>query len=263
MYFAGIDVGSATTKVMVIDAERNELGHAILPSGGRLAQAAENALAKALESAGLTADDLAAIVSTGYGRESVENRTKSVTEITCHARGVSAHYPEARLVIDIGGQDSKAISLADNGTVRDFVMNDKCAAGTGRFLEVMSRTLEVGLEEMGQASIEADGSAKIPSTCTVFAESEVVSLLAQGETLPRIFAGICTSVSERVKSLAARVGIQPEVVMTGGVAKNIGVVKSMERALGLEITVPKEPQITGALGAALIACATCADKAKR
>jgi len=256
MYFAGVDVGSATTKALIVDEQGRELSHAIRPSGGRLSAAAESVLAAALDTAGISRDRLRALISTGYGRESVEGRTKTVTEITCHARGVSAQKADARTVIDIGGQDSKAISLAENGSVRNFGMNDKCAAGTGRFLEVMARTLGVGLDEMGRMALEADRPAKISSTCTVFAESEVVSLLAQDEDLSHIFLGICNAIAERVKSLAVRVGIHPEVVMTGGVAKNIGVVKSMERAIGMPVSVPDEPQLVGALGAALIACET-------
>ena len=250
MYFAGVDVGSATTKAVIVDGQGRQLSRTIVPSGGRLSAAAETVLADALDTAGISRDQIRALISTGYGRESVEGRTKTVTEITCHARGVSIRNADARTVIDIGGQDSKAISLADNGAVRNFGMNDKCAAGTGRFLEVMARTLGVGLDEMGRLALEADRPAQISSTCTVFAESEVVSLLAQDEDLPRIFLGICKAIAERVKSLAVRVGIRPEVVMTGGVAKNI------EQALGMPVTVPDEPQLVGALGAALIACET-------
>jgi len=256
MYFAGVDVGSATTKAVIIDEQGRELGRTIVPSGGKLISAAETVLAGALDAAGISRDQIRALISTGYGRESVVSRTKTVTEITCHARGVSTQNADARTVIDIGGQDSKAISLADNGTVRNFGMNDKCAAGTGRFLEVMARTLEVGLDEMGRFALEADRPAKISSTCTVFAESEVVSLLAQNEKLSRILLGICNSIAERVKSLAVRVGVRREVVMTGGVAKNIGVVRSMEHAIGMPVSVPDEPQLVGALGAALIACET-------
>jgi len=155
-------------------------------------------------------------VATGYGRESVANKTKSVTEITCHAKGAHVLYPDARSVIDIGGQDSKAISLDAMGAVRKFEMNDKCAAGTGRFLEVMARTLEVPLAEIGPRALAADTPAKISSTCTVFAESEVISLLAQGQTVERILAGLCLAISQRVTSLASRAGMAPRVIMTGG-----------------------------------------------
>jgi len=253
MCFVGIDVGSATTKAVIIGEDGRELGHTIIASGGRLAAASDRALQETLLQTGITRDRIKALISTGYGRESVENRTRTVTEITCHARGASSLNSDARTVIDIGGQDSKVISLADDGSVHNFGMNDKCAAGTGRFLEVMARTLEVDIEKMGTVALEADRPAKISSTCTVFAESEVVSLLAQDEELPPIFLGICNAIAERVKSLAVRVGIRPEVVMTGGVAKNIGVVSSVEKSIGLPVSVPDEPQTVGALGAALIA----------
>jgi predicted CoA-substrate-specific enzyme activase len=253
MYFAGVDVGSATTKAVIVDDDSRTVGHALFPSGSNLAAAATKALGAAIEEARISPDQVSTVISTGYGRESVKGNAKTVTEITCHARGVSSQNSAARLVIDIGGQDSKAIALGADGTVQNFGMNDKCAAGTGRFLEVMARVLEIDLTEIGDLALTADAPAKISSTCTVFAESEVVSLLAQGESLPRILAGICNSIAERVKSMASRVGIHPEVVMTGGVALNIGVVKSIERVFGHPVSVPDEPQMTGALGAALIA----------
>jgi len=262
MYFAGVDVGSATTKAIVVDEGGGTTGHSLFPSGANLAAAAQKALNTAIDGAGISRDQISAVISTGYGRENVEGITKTVTEITCHARGVSTANSAARLVIDIGGQDSKAIALGAGGSVQNFAMNDKCAAGTGRFIEVMAGVLGVELSQIGKVALTADAPARISSTCTVFAESEVVSLLAQGESLPRILAGICNSIAERVKSMATRVGIHPEVVMTGGVALNIGVVKSMERVIGLAVSVPDEPQMTGALGAALIARELRAD-AKR
>jgi len=251
--FAGVDVGSATTKAVLIDEHAVALAHTLLPSGGRLAEAAERVLAKVLDQAGAVAVDVAAVVATGYGRDCVPARTKSVTEITCHARGAHALHPAVRSVIDIGGQDSKAIALDANGMVRRFEMNDKCAAGTGRFLDVMARTLDVALDEIGPVALTAERPASISSTCTVFAESEVVSLLAQGETVPHILSGLCLAITHRINSLASRVGMAPEVMMTGGVAKNVAVVKGIEQAIGLPVTVPDEPQIVGALGAALLA----------
>jgi len=252
-YFAGVDVGAVSTKAAIVDSGGILAGFVIVPSGVNPSGTAEKVYVAALDGAGVSDDTVTAIVSTGYGRESVERRTKSVTEITCHARGASTLFPESRLVIDIGGQDSKAIGLGSNGSVKNFEMNDKCAAGTGRFLEVMARTLEVRLEEIGAIALSANEPAAISSTCTVFAESEVVSLLTQGKDVPSILAGLCISVAERVRVLAAKAGIQPEVTMTGGVAKNAGVVKSLETVLGLPINVPDEPQIVGAFGAALIA----------
>ena len=253
LYFAGVDVGSATTKAVLVDAEGLITAYTILRSGGNLSAAAVRALDSVFEQAGLPRDAASAIVATGYGRENVAERSRAVTEITCHARGAHALDPEVRSVIDIGGQDSKAIALDVRGMVRKFEMNDKCAAGTGRFLEVMARTLEVDLNDIGPMALRADRASKISSTCTVFAESEVVSLLAQGESVARILAGLCQAITQRVNSLASRVGMSPKVMMTGGVAKNAGVLRGLEGALGMPVTVPEEPQITGALGAALLA----------
>ncbi|HNR31262.1 MAG TPA: acyl-CoA dehydratase activase [Candidatus Hydrogenedentes bacterium] len=253
LLFAGVDVGSATTKAVLVDVKGRVVAHTVIPSGGKLAAAATVVLERVLGEARVTMENVAALVSTGYGRESVSGRTKAVTEITCHARGAHTLNPAVRSVIDIGGQDSKAIALDERGGVRRFEMNDKCAAGTGRFLEVMARTLQVGLDEIGPLALSAESPARISSTCTVFAESEVISLLAQDESIPSILAGLCTAIAQRVNSLAARVGMMPEVMMTGGVAKNVGVVRGLEQAVGLPLITPEEPQIVGALGAALIA----------
>lgn len=251
--FAGVDVGSATAKAVLVNDEGVMLAHAVLPSGGNLAAAADAVVAKALADAGLTRDAIAMLVSTGYGRENVPGRAKAITEISCHARGAHALNPEVRAVIDIGGQDSKAIALDAKGMVKKFEMNDKCAAGTGRFLEVMARTLDVDLAAIGPLALSADAPARISSTCTVFAESEVISLLAKGESVPRILAGLCAAITQRVYAIAARVGMAPVLMMTGGVAKNSGVVRGIEQAAGIPIVIPEEPQITGALGAALYA----------
>ena len=193
------------------------------------------------------------VVATGYGRIAVPFASKKVTEITCHARGAYHLFPQTRTVIDIGGQDSKVIRLGKDGRVVDFVMNDKCAAGTGRFLEVMARALEVSLEDMGRLSDLARERLTISSMCTVFAESEVVSLIAEGHPKEDIIRGLHDAVSERVAGMAERVGLENGVTMTGGVAKNAGVVRSLEERLGVKISRPEEPQIVGALGAALIA----------
>ncbi|HOZ47231.1 MAG TPA: acyl-CoA dehydratase activase [Candidatus Hydrogenedentes bacterium] len=253
MLHAGIDVGSANTKAVLVDDEAVLKGRAIMPSGVGLVASARQALADAIKEAGSTPENVATIIGTGYGREIVPNKTKAITEITCHARGAVALFADTRFVIDIGGQDSKAIALGPNGAVTGFEMNDKCAAGTGRFLEVMARALEVGLDRMAEAALSAKRPATISSTCTVFAESEVVSLLAQGEEPAAILAGLCQAVAERVHGLAARVGVRREVTMTGGVARNAAVVRAMERILGFDVNVPEDPLIVGALGAALIA----------
>jgi predicted CoA-substrate-specific enzyme activase len=196
---------------------------------------------------------MAAVVSTGYGRRRVEGRAAAVTEITCHARGISYLLPHTRVLVDIGGQDSKAILFDDSGAVADFAMNDKCAAGTGRFLEVMARALEVDLDAFGALSLKADRPAAISSLCTVFAESEVISLIAKGERRENIIAGIHQSIGARVITMAKRVGIKAPLMMTGGVAKNIGVVKALEENAGLAVRVSPQAQVNGAIGAALIA----------
>ncbi len=211
------------------------------------------AYGQALESAGLTADDVANVVATGYGRASTDFASKTVTEITCHAIGARRLFAEARTVIDIGGQDSKVIKLADDGRVEDFAMNDKCAAGTGRFLEVMARSLDTDLASLGRLSGLSTEDVRISSTCTVFAESEVVALVAKGAAKEDIIRGLHRSVSERIYAMVTRLRAQPPFVMTGGVAKNSGVIAALEERLGGKLLVPNEPQIVGALGAAIAA----------
>ena len=206
-----------------------------------------------LESLKLSRNDIQGIVSTGYGRNSVSFANKAITEITCHAAGAYFINPEIRSVIDIGGQDSKVILLSDNGRVSDFAMNDKCAAGTGRFLEVMARALEIELEHFGEMSLESQAPSQISSLCTVFAESEVISLIAKGERRENIVAGIHDAIGARVASMAKRVKIVPPVMMTGGVAKNTGLVKALEKRLMQKILIAESAQVVGAIGAALLA----------
>lgn len=256
VYFAGIDVGSANAKCVIVGPDGDMAGYDVVPSGVGLVTAAGQVLDNALDKSGVSRNNIDSIFSTGYGRELVENKDRAVTEITCHGRGAVHLFPKTRLVIDIGGQDSKAIAMGDNGAVSAFEMNDKCAAGTGRFLDVMSRALEIELDRMGDVAMEAESAATVSSTCTVFAETEVVSLLAQGESPASIVAGLCNAVAQRVHGLAVRVGIQPELTMTGGVSKNPAVVHAMEKILGMKANVPDEPLIAGALGAALLARST-------
>ncbi len=248
----GIDVGSVSAEALIL---RNGkiLAYSILGTGANSRKAAEKALEEALEKAGISRDELGPIVATGYGRISVDFALRQVTEISCYARGINFLYPEVRMVIDIGGQDSKAILVGKNGRVLDFVMNDKCAAGTGRFLEVMARVMEVKVDELGEISLRSNNPAEISSTCTVFAESEVVSLIAKGIPVEDIAAGIHRAIARRVGAMARRIGITPPVAFAGGVAKNVGVVKALEEELGVKLIVPEEPQIIGALGAALLA----------
>ncbi len=252
MAVAGVDAGSAATKAVIVENHK-AIAHAIVPTGANGRNASVNALEKALVNAKLTRGDLKNIVSTGYGRRNVGFAENAVTEITAHAKGAKALFSSAMTIIDIGGQDSKVISLDEEGRINNFVMNDKCAAGTGRFLEVMARTLEVSLEDLGALSLSAGKPAKISSMCTVFAESEVVSLIAQGEKREAIIAGLHEAISKRIAGMVKQVGLRREVVFTGGVAKNVGMKASLERVLGLNINIPAEPQIIGAFGAALIA----------
>jgi len=252
MITIGIDVGSITAKAAVVK-DGDLLGDRVILTGYNARNAGQTIFENIIRDLGLKPSSIAKIIATGYGRKSVTVADKSVTEITCHALG--AHYlnPAVRSVIDIGGQDSKAIALDDTGGVRDFAMNDKCAAGTGRFLEVMARALEVDLDDFGNFSLQADHPAKISSLCTVFAESEVISLISKGERRANIIAGIHDSIAVRVVAMANRVGIKKPVMMTGGVAKNIGVVKALEKKIGDKIEVSAKAQVTGAIGAALLA----------
>ena len=252
-YFAGIDIGSLTCDAVIIDETPRILSSAIVLTGARSRNAIESAYNQAIEAAGLNGGKVSGLVSTGYGREQVEGRQKSITEISCHAKGAFFLFPKTSLILDIGGQDSKTIRVSEEGHVMDFAMNDKCAAGTGRFFEVMARALEIDLDDMGALAARSTKSLSISSMCTVFAESEVVSLVARGEKVKDIVAGLCKAVAERTRALAHRVGISPEVTMTGGVAKNLGVVRALEELLGHKFNIPDEPQIVGALGAALYA----------
>lgn len=252
MFVVGIDIGSLSAEAVVLRDEEIA-GYSILPTGADSRLAAEKALTLALERAGCSLREVVFAVATGYGRVSVPFADLQVTEITCHARGATQLYPDTRTVIDIGGQDSKVIRLDDGGAVVDFAMNDKCAAGTGRFLEVMARALEAGVDDLAALAGQARQAAQISSLCTVFAESEVVALIGQGAPRAEIARGLLESVADRTAGLVSRVGLQPEVTMTGGVGKNAGVVSALTARLGVPIRVPPEPQIVGALGAALIA----------
>jgi predicted CoA-substrate-specific enzyme activase len=202
---------------------------------------------------GLASAAVVRIVATGYGRKSVTMADRTVTEIMCHAAGARYLDPSIRSLIDIGGQDSKAVVMDENGRVTNFTMNDKCAAGTGRFLEVMARALEADLDEFGALSLRAEQPAKISSLCTVFAESEVISLIAKGETRENIIAGIHEAIASRVSAMANRIGLIAPILMTGGVARNIGVVRALEKVIGMAVAVSPRAQVAGAIGAACLA----------
>lgn len=251
-YVMGVDSGSTSTDVVIMDADKHIVATAIVPTGARAADAAARAMDEALSQAGIAASDVALHVSTGYGRDNIEGMDSSVTEITCHARG--AHYlaPDARSVIDIGGQDSKVIHLNANGSVAGFVMNDKCAAGTGRFMEAMARVLEMDLDEFCRRGLEWRHEVRITSMCTVFAESEVVSLVAANTPTPDVIHGLDVSVARKTATLASRVGAEPPYLMTGGVAQNEGVVRALSEVLKAPVATHEDSQLCGAIGAALI-----------
>ena len=252
-YFAGIDSGSATTDVVILDQDKKIVSKVILPTGAGASNGAQRALDQALQQAGLTPADLTATVTTGYGRGVIQAGDKSVTEITCHAKGAHFLNPAVRTVIDIGGQDSKVIAIAPDGSVTNFVMNDKCAAGTGRFLEMMARTLELSLEEISTVGLQWKEEITISSMCTVFADSEVVSLVAQNKALPDIVHGLNQSVASRAAALYRRAGGTGPCMMTGGVSRNRGVVEAIQDKLGQPLYIHPDAQLCGALGAALFA----------
>jgi predicted CoA-substrate-specific enzyme activase len=250
----GIDIGSITTKAAVM---KNGLilGTRVDFTGYNIGKIWRRIVDELLAETGISFSSIDKIVSTGYGRNGVDAAHKAITEITCHAAGVHFCAPHIRSIIDIGGQDSKSIVLDESGKVRDFAMNDKCAAGTGRFLEVMARALQVDLEKFGEISLQADNPGRISSLCTVFAESEVISLISRGESRENIIAGIHESIATRISAMANRIGVRPPLMMTGGVAKNIGVVKALENKLGIAIEVIESAQVMGSIGAAVLATA--------
>lgn len=252
MPFGGIDIGSTMTKVVIADEDEKMMASHIGPTGAEHRHLALKVMDETIRKAGLSFEQLDFIVATGYGRINVPFADKQITEITCHARGIRALFPSARIVIDIGGQDSKGIKLDAEGKVANFVMNDKCAAGTGRFLEVISETLGVNLTDMGALSLTAKGFVQISNMCTVFAEHEVTSRLAEGAGVAEIVAGLHEAIAGRVVNMTRHLGIEKDVVVTGGGAKNIGLVKAIEGKVGFPVLTPPEPFITGALGAALI-----------
>ncbi len=251
--FAGVDIGSNTTKACVVDESGEILAYSLVKTGAFVREAGKRALDECLRKLGRP--KLEYIVATGYGRNlaAEDFADEKVTEITCHAVGARKIFPDCRTVIDVGGQDSKAIAIDDSGRVVNFAMNDKCSAGTGKFLEVMADTLGLTLEELSAICFESESYVEITSVCTVFAESEVISLLSEGKDVRDIVTGVCKAISRRIAGIVKQVGVREKVVMTGGVAKNLGVVKALEEELNVKIYLPENPQIVGAYGAALIA----------
>lgn len=252
-FVAGIDSGSTSTNVVIMDENKKIISSSIVKTGPKCSIGAEQAMEVALEEAKLKKEDILFTVATGYGRVSIEYGNEDITEITCHAKGAHFLNPDVRTIIDIGGQDSKAIKIDENGNVKDFVMNDKCAAGTGRFLEVMAKGLEISIEEMSKKGLDWNEMINISSMCSVFAESEVISLIAENKEISDIIHGLNEAIASRTVALVNRIGKNPTYMMTGGVAKNRGVVEAIERKIGSKIYIWNEPQICGAIGAALIA----------
>jgi predicted CoA-substrate-specific enzyme activase len=252
LYFAGVDIGSTMTKIVLTDTDGRVLSAIKGPTGPEHRQLANEVMKTALEQAGLQLKDISYVVATGYGRFNVPFADRQITELSCHAKGVSSLFPNVRTAIDIGGQDAKCLKI-HNGKLIDFVMNDKCAAGTGRFLEVIAATLNIRLDDLGDIALKSTKKIQISNFCTIFAQQEVVSRLSEGEKLEDVIAGLHDALASRVAALARRLKIEPDVVLTGGVAKNIGMVKAMKENLGCELLVPEDPLITGAMGAAILA----------
>jgi (R)-2-hydroxyacyl-CoA dehydratese activating ATPase len=252
MYFAGIDIGSTMTKVVLVDGKGLTVSVVKGPTGPEHRRLADEVMRQALNFAGVNLQDVLYVVSTGYGRVNVPFADRQITELTCHSRGVFSLFPNVRTAIDIGGQDAKAMKIRA-GKLVDFAMNDKCAAGTGRFLEIMAATLGISLEEMGALAARATKKIAMSSLCTIFAQQEVISSLSDGAPVEDILSGLNEALVTRVAALAQRMRIEPDVVLTGGVAKNQGIVKAMKDVLKCEILVPEDPILTGALGAALLA----------
>jgi (R)-2-hydroxyacyl-CoA dehydratese activating ATPase len=249
---AGLDIGAGTTKAVIL-IERKVVSYSVLPTGADSVEATRKALEKALKNADISFNEIDQICATGYSRNIIPFANKTRTEIMCHAKGAIYLIPQVRTVIDIGCQDSKAISLDERGLVANFAMNDKCAAGTGRFIEVIAHVLGLTIEEVGPVALTSKNYCEISSTCTVFAETEIITQRAQGRSREDLLAGALNSIAKRVSIMASGLGVVEKVAFTGGVAKNIGVKRALEETLGVDIIIPQEPQIVGALGAAIFA----------
>ena len=253
MMFGGIDAGSRSIKVVLFEPQEGRVvGRAIADQGLDQIRLAEEVFCRALSKAGCDRSEVVALVATGYGRKAIPFADTTITEITCHARGVHHLAPAARTIIEIGGQDSKVINLEEGGRVRDFSMNDRCAAGTGRFLEMVAQRLGVSWEALAELSRQSTRPATISNMCVVFAETEIIGLLAEGVPVPDVVAGVQNAIATRVTALAGR-SFLPPVCFTGGVALQPGMAQAMAESLGHRLTVVPQPQFTGALGAALLA----------
>jgi predicted CoA-substrate-specific enzyme activase len=254
--FAGIDIGSVTTKAVILDQEDKIRAFSYIPTSADQKKSGEDILSQALEKTGESRTGIKFIVSTGYGRRALASSNDVSPEIICHAVGTRFMFPDVRTIIDIGGQDSKIIVLDEKGNISKFEMNDKCAAGTGRFLEVLSeRILNISIEELGEISLKSRNPSILSSVCTIFAESEVISYLSENRSKEDIAAGLHRSIAKRVIGMgtAGSIDFKEPVIFSGGVARNVGVIRSVEEVLGKKVTIPEDPQITAALGAAVLA----------
>lgn len=252
-YGAGVDVGSTQTKAAIIDESGEIVGRALIDTGANVVAAAQNAFAEAMRNARIEEPEVEYVVGTGYGRYRVTFGNTQVTEISCHGRGAVHMFPGTRTVLDMGGQDTKAIRINESGEILDFCMNDKCAAGTGRFLGAASAALDIPLSRLGPLALKGERSVRISTTCTVFAESEVLSWLGKGKKIEDILLGVHLSIASRSIALLRRVGIEEEVTFTGGVARNAGMIEVLNRGLGLKVNVSDDSHFMGAVGASLFA----------
>jgi predicted CoA-substrate-specific enzyme activase len=252
IYTMGIDVGSTASKGLILKDGKEIVASSVVDVGAGTS-GPKRAITKVLEAAGLEIDDIDFVTATGYGRNSLEEADFQMSELSCHAKGAYFLFPKVHTIIDIGGQDAKALKIGENGVLENFVMNDKCAAGTGRFLDVIARVLEVDISDLEKLDEQSTETVTISSTCTVFAESEVISQLAEGKKIEDIVKGIHTAIASRVGSLAKRVGVKDDVIMTGGVALNKGMIRALERSIGHKIKTSEYCQLNGALGASIFA----------
>lgn len=248
-YAAGVDVGSTQTKCVIIDEQRRIAARALIETGANVTRAAERAFEAALASAEIDRKQIMCVVGTGYGRFKVTFGDLQITEISCHAKGACSVFPRTRTVIDMGGQDAKGIKVQD-GEVLDFVMNDKCAAGTGRFLATAAEALAVPLGDLGGLALQAKNPVRLSTVCTVFVESDIMAYLAQGKKVPDILGGIHAAIAARTVALVRRVGLEPEITFTGGVSRNLGMVRALEEKFGVRLNVCDDSHYMGAIGAA-------------
>jgi len=252
-YASGVDVGSTQTKAIIIDENSQIVGRSLLDTGANVIKAAESAYFEALKEGDIDEEQVEYVIGTGYGRYRVTFGNSQVTEISCHGRGAVHLFPNTRTVVDMGGQDTKAISVNEKGEITDFCMNDKCAAGTGRFLGAAAAALDIPLDELGPVSLQSQRPIKISTTCTVFAESEVLAWIGKGKKIEDILWGVHKSIASRSAGLMRRVGIEDEITFTGGVSRNVGMVKALEERIEKPLNISEDCHYMGALGAAMFA----------